>query len=1287
MKRTTYSNLISLVLMVTILLCVLMSTAAAATIQEPITKDGMIYADVMRTTGNSSAYLGTKITANGAKHDIKLDGEIVGSFVFNKNDSYIEIVLAENVSVDVKWNCSKYYAASTLDGKGTYKLPQLLQDNGKTQSFNAIWITDVKWIEDGDFDEPRITIDTSEFEPLDEIGSVFSVDKIIYRITGSISDISEISEIIYSNYSGYLELENRNLEISSNWSIENPGLVVGSNDIMITVVMTNGTTLAESILVINYNEENMKRLDLDLDDNDGDGLPNWLEDVYGTDKNNPDTDGDGLTDYEEIFITFTNPLLWDSDGSGISDGEKDFDGDGLTNIQEIFYGTNPYNADTDGDGLSDYDEIFVYFTDPLNPDSDGDGLSDYDEIQLGLDPNNPMTDEITPDAERIFKQNTGESCMDASLFIENVAIPHITVDTAGYIGSELFISVSRSAALSHNDAVQGKPIHINASDRVKNGIVSFENDSQRRLSELIICKVADGSNDLIPLVTVFDENGYFSASYDGIGSYVLVDVRELLTNLGIDAEEVGSRSIAHLSSLYVGSYPNHEDETGDEKDVDAAIFTDTIRKSSWVSGDIEEIRQEASNADNTITFTEPTSLDIMAAVDALMGTNVVFVVDTSNSMIPHRNQIMNEIISSLAGVITTGNPVTFVIGEYNGLGYRYFYGDYFWFNQASAPQIVPQIFNLMAWGGGGIDDDFGKPAEAITIANNAMLDYGYYGYSSHIVLITDEDFKQDLSNNDPYFIIDLMPQNEIAISAFTTQNMIGAYKEFLATGGVVGNIYGDENGNMAGKLVSLFHSAIEVEPSDGAWVMLNDMRRVKLDRYPYRVDYFFVDTDGDGLLDSEELNTQFIKKDITAFINHALGGISSVESYYIPVYDYTSDPTLIDSDGDGLTDYEEIYVTFTNPLIFDALEILYSDDVNVHTFTGDLHAYSLAVNSNASGREDLFPHFDRTFTRTAERAGGTLTGSYYIDATESGAYKLTIEISEDKLKDVLSVDLIRVYTIVKRSFWEGGGTKEVTIKDDDGNNFLEGVRSSDGKSNHYELRFHVKKGERYYIDVESKPILSFDKVKMEFRLEYNFDTAESKAYVDRYGVTRQAGGRWTNDLFIPYFPDIGYIEFETVASIEYLTPVGAEILYEVLIGIRNKDKEFKKNWQIAFEKGEEEIRGLILSIVQSALGLGFLVDVSTSTLISIGNIAQNTHNEGERVKMLRNINEVTKKQADGKRENGVKVITTYKKWYIMGNLPYLIYADTFEEWQDNLLPCKLFPLCGVKGEKGAFELY
>jgi|GEM_PF-1996275 len=121
-------------------------------------------------------------------------------------------------------------------------------------------------------------------------------------------------------------------------------------------------------------------------DSDGDGVPDYIEEFFGTDINRADTDNDGLSDYTEIYVTGTDPTLADSDENGINDGDEDADSDGLSNLEEIKYGTDPSLVDTDGDLISDYNEINKYGTDPLNEDTDNDGVRDGVEIRINTDP-------------------------------------------------------------------------------------------------------------------------------------------------------------------------------------------------------------------------------------------------------------------------------------------------------------------------------------------------------------------------------------------------------------------------------------------------------------------------------------------------------------------------------------------------------------------------------------------------------------------------------------------------------------------------------------------------------------------------------------------------------------------------------------------------------------------------------------------------------------------------------------------------------------------------------------
>ncbi|MHA1266444.1 MAG: FG-GAP-like repeat-containing protein [Candidatus Helarchaeota archaeon] len=104
-------------------------------------------------------------------------------------------------------------------------------------------------------------------------------------------------------------------------------------------------------------------------DTDGDGLSDLIDN---------DDDNDNITDVFEVTLYGTNQFLLDSDHDNLSD-----------TIELLSYGTNPLTWDTDGDSLSDWMELNYYHTDPKNPNTDGDFLNDGEEIQLGLNPNDP----------------------------------------------------------------------------------------------------------------------------------------------------------------------------------------------------------------------------------------------------------------------------------------------------------------------------------------------------------------------------------------------------------------------------------------------------------------------------------------------------------------------------------------------------------------------------------------------------------------------------------------------------------------------------------------------------------------------------------------------------------------------------------------------------------------------------------------------------------------------------------------------------------------------------------
>lgn len=157
-------------------------------------------------------------------------------------------------------------------------------------------------------------------------------------------------------------------------------------------------------------------------------MPDYFENVLGTDKMVKDTDGDGLTDGFEVLKSKTNPMMNDSDSDRTMDGDEDFDQDGLTNLVEYQNNTDPLLSDSDADGLSDYQEIKELHTNPLLSDSDADGLYDSDELEYSMDPLNKDTlGDGVLDGNRVFSiKNTGEISDNGKI------IPKLAMELEGW---------------------------------------------------------------------------------------------------------------------------------------------------------------------------------------------------------------------------------------------------------------------------------------------------------------------------------------------------------------------------------------------------------------------------------------------------------------------------------------------------------------------------------------------------------------------------------------------------------------------------------------------------------------------------------------------------------------------------------------------------------------------------------------------------------------------------------------------------------------------------------------
>ncbi|SDA32699.1 protein of unknown function [Ruminococcus sp. YE71] len=294
---------------------------------------------------------------------------------------------------------------------------------------------------------------------------------------------------------------------------------------------------------------------VDFLDSDGDGLADIYEELIGTDIENVDTDNDGLTDYQEVYITGTDPTKYDSVTEGVSDYDADNDNDGLSNGTEIELGTDPVNPDTDGDELSDGEEVNTYVTDPLKPDSDGDTLPDGDEPHIGLDPTNPETfgtpDEkyvseqtIAADSEALSEINTEENPYELTIKYTGTgyAEGNIIAGESGYantVGSDMELGTIAEFSFKDTCKMDKAVLYYNIkSSFIDNelGTYSKNYDELSGIKRLGVFTFSEEYNIMLPVVTEYDtESNTVYAEVDAQGTYFLVDYEKWLREWGVSA--------------------------------------------------------------------------------------------------------------------------------------------------------------------------------------------------------------------------------------------------------------------------------------------------------------------------------------------------------------------------------------------------------------------------------------------------------------------------------------------------------------------------------------------------------------------------------------------------------------------------------------------------------------------------------------------------------------------------------------------------------------------------------
>ena len=442
----------------------------------------------------------------------------------NNNESRTAIAYIEN-------NMWSIGSTDLYEGDNTF-LFAATYENGNVEVYAVI-------IENTEKDGSNIYIDFSDFI-FDAGENQYYVNCPVDKISGHITTTTEIEKIEFrlSDENGTIWTCG-DVSASSEFSIPT-GLMPGINTFSIDVTLKNGYVLSETINLYNINMDNILNIDLDENDIDEDGLPNYVETYYKTNINNADTDGDGLSDYFEVIMLGTDPLVIDTDGNGINDGNEDADGDGITNLEEIsIYFTNPLLSDSDEDSLTDGAEIFIYHTYPNDYDTDDDGRDDGFEIANGFD---PLTAE--EEVEYTIYVNGIESGI--TLKSNNTKItassrnddPIINSEAAGYMGKDPILvklpaDASAVISIDFNDIMQSTQSTDEQSNEVDENdpevlYSSYSNEAEDEDESVIptIFLYDEETQQLIPQETIV-ENGVAHAEVTQSGIYVLLNFKAI----------------------------------------------------------------------------------------------------------------------------------------------------------------------------------------------------------------------------------------------------------------------------------------------------------------------------------------------------------------------------------------------------------------------------------------------------------------------------------------------------------------------------------------------------------------------------------------------------------------------------------------------------------------------------------------------------------------------------------------------------------------------------------------
>lgn len=614
----------------------------------------------------------------------------------------------------------------------------------------------------------------------------------------------------------------------------------------------------------------------------------------------------------------------------------DTDDDGLADYLEDYANTDKENYDTDGDGLSDYIELFVTKTDPNKKDSDSNGIPDGKEDADG--------DGLSNEEEIEYKTGINDKDSDGDMLSDNEEINQYKTDP-------LKIDTDGDSLSDGEEVILGlNPLRKKTDGKTLDSKRLFKQSlSASRIESKLIKK----SSPAIPSLT-----GKVSGLIDKHISIVSVDVYALKDNTAVVGVPVYvksdysknfkfklkfdcSNSGYDAKVLTISKYDNGKIEHCKTKQADgilSATVTEGIYYVTNMNIQLENLGIDIADGLKGKALKKYNKSKSIASVgegsDITNGSaDIAFVVDTTGSM----DKILNVVTKNLDSLVDSlgGNAVNkrfailkFKDAEFNERPELIKNGESNWFTTQDS---IKEAFKTIKVGG-GVD-----AGETVIDSLQKAQSLDFRGSANkRIILITDSYYKGTAESM--HSLAENLADSGITVSVITDKNYESDYEDLAKTTlGKVTTItaedYRDTFENIDEKPAGDVEEPESTSPTQSTtpsqqpsestqpttpgasepvqpkeyWVVLSDYQCVKLNG-PVSI-LSIVDTDGDGVSDYEELGerTTVVLRD---YIKDILEANGLPESEYagktsIYVYNYKSNPVLPDTDFDGIGDYDD----------------------------------------------------------------------------------------------------------------------------------------------------------------------------------------------------------------------------------------------------------------------------------------------------------------------------------------------------------------------------------------------